>query len=146
MATVFTLKTNSKKVVFALDNLKREAAVAIERATRQGMMFYKGKVQKEQYSGRPGLNVQTGTLRRGWRVWSMGSIKGGNFAVKMTNNVIYGQIHDKSRSNAYAGKNRSVYMPVRTDVQGDFQKSGRNILIGKVSKELAILVERGLIT
>ena len=145
-SVVFSLNVNSKKVSFMLENLKYSVQTQIEKATRDGVRFFMGKVQKEQYSGRKsaefGLNVRTGLLRRAWRVWSFGSIRGGNFAVKMVNNVIYGRIH---QVGGWAGKDKRAYIPKRTYVPEDFQKSGKNIVIGKVSKELATLIERGLI-
>ena len=43
-------------------------------------------------------------------------------------------------------KTKQVFIPVRTDVAGDFQRTGRNIIIGKVSKTMAVLIERGMVT
>ena len=146
MGALFSIHVDTKKVVAALKDFKKEIRRKLQTAMTNGMREFKGEVQTQQYTGRPGLNVQTGTLRRSWRVWRIGSIASGNFVVKMVTNVKYARIHDKSRTGTgYTGRNYASFIPVRTNVAGHFQHGGRAIVIGHISDALANLVRRGIV-
>ena len=63
-----TFKSTAKQVIRSI--AQKEAAIvpAIITGMSQGMLEFRGHIQRTQMTGRPGLNVKTGTLRRSWYV------------------------------------------------------------------------------
>jgi hypothetical protein len=130
-------------------------------------------IQQKEYSGRPGLNVQTGALRSGWREKTKGT--GLDIVTTVTpgpTSKKYARIHDKSRegdgiirpktkqylwfkvqsgtrTTSKRGKplkkavtefswvrTKQVFIPIRTDVVGDFTGKGRNIFLSNINAAL----------
>jgi hypothetical protein len=111
-------------------------------------------IQQKEYSGRPGLNVQTGALRSGWRQQTKGT--GLDIVTIVTpgpTSKKYARIHDKSREGdgiiRPKGKplkkavtefswvrTKQVFIPIRTDVVGDFTGKGRNIFLSNINAAL----------
>lgn len=134
MSAQFTVK--QKKLISALTKKRSVFFRKAQSALFFGMRLFEGKLIKEQYTGRPGLNRPTGTLARGWFLRMLGSAQ--NLRVVLANSVVYGRIHDKSRPQAYVpGAPVSAYtapFPERTDVEGLFEKEGKGILQSQFMK------------
>ena len=136
------------------------------RAMHKGMDIFLGQCIRKYYAGRPGLNAPTGTLWRGWHIssWMGGDdsivklansqkyariheyggtikAKNGGWLVFPISNVSYRVkptkrgTHSRVVSTQWV-KVRSVTIPKRTDVLGEYGRTGYNIIKSQVETAL----------
>lgn len=173
MASGFTIKTNFAPFIKELNSRKSELNRAAIQAMTRGMDLFTGRIQKMYYSGRPGLQAPTGTLRRGWHVSAVFTGQGGlNTSVKLGNSQVYARIHEyggviKAKGSGYlsfvtknvsyrikptkSGKHtrmvtsnfirvKSVTIPKRTDVRGEFKRTG----FDTIKRQVALSINQTL--
>ena len=117
-----------------INTLRRKTDAVIDQIRRgmfEGIRLFEGASLKEFYTGRPGLNVITGTLRRGWLTKTITSYE--DFIVQLGNKVKYGPVHEFG----YPEKN----IPKRTDVIGKFQREGYGYLNKAISNRLSRFIK-----
>jgi hypothetical protein len=100
MSTGFTITSNFEEFAKELSSRKSELNTIATGAMRKGMLYFKGQIEKDFYSGRKssnlGLNRHTSGLVRGWHISSTMTGRGGlNTSVKLSNSEKYGLIHEK---------------------------------------------------
>lgn len=165
----FTITNNFPVFVKELNTRKSELNRTAVQAISRGMSYFLGIVQKKYYSGRPGLNAPTGTLRRAWYMRTLVSGKGGfDTSVRLSNSMPYAHIHEtggkiKAKNGGYlcfpvknisyriktmkSGKHakktttswvkvKEVDIPKRTDVIGEFGRTGIAIISREVSRSV----------
>lgn len=99
------------------EELKRIAQLIGERNARFLSMLQKGfqragqffiaKIQEEQMTGRPGLNVRTGNLRRSW--WPLTYSEGDDLIGKVFTDVKYARIHQTGGDIAIPARERTLH-------------------------------------
>jgi len=135
------LTSNIDQVVTALRNKTDAVIDQIRRGMFEGIRLFEGAAIKEFYTGRKGkmgLNVITGTLRRGWLTKSI--ISQEDFIVQLANKIVYGPTHEFSDYRLAWGRVMAYY-PKRTDVTGKWKKEGRDYLNKAVTKKLSRFVK-----
>lgn len=164
---------DSSKVLEFFRNRREKFNEDMTNAMRRSGREFIGYIQQKEYSGRPGLEVQSDALRGGWQETTSGS--GGDIATTITpgsTSKRYARAHDKSRTFdgwirpkvkeylcfkvhastrifSKAGKRlkrsvrefswvkvKQVFLPVRTDVVGDFAGRGREIFTANINTAL----------
>ena len=156
---------NFNYYVTRLENLQARIQMTGTRAMRKGMDIFLGQCIRAYYEGRPGLNAPTGMLRRGWHIssWMGGDDSVVKLANSMKYARIHekGGVIDHPGGTpympyhcAYEGKfiplNKSwigapgvkltkphkITIPKRTDVLGEYGRTGYNIIKSQVETAL----------
>jgi phage gpG-like protein len=141
----FRIKTNFKEIMKGLENKDRKAMIAVENGMVRGMRLFESKIIAEQMTGRPGLKVQTGNLRRSWVVGVERDI--GSTVVTLGTATKYARAHQFGTIIKHPGSSNGfgkgikipaheVKMPKRLHILEDFKASGLQILSKQVSREL----------
>jgi phage gpG-like protein len=137
-----TVKTNFKKVFDDLKKKDQQAMLLVEQGMVRGMELFSSRIIMKQMTGRPGLNVQTGNLRRSWVVRKTRTKD--DIAVSLGTQTKYARIHQYGGIIKNPGTNNGfgrgikipaydIRMPKRLFVLEDFQKTG----LGIISKQIA---------
>lgn len=118
--------SNIDQIIANLKKKDRRAMQSAERGMVRGMEFFSGKIIREQMGGRPGLNVQTGTLRKSWVI--LEKQKGAEFVVTLGTRTKYARVHQYG----YPPGN----IPKRLHILEDFKKSGLRIIAGEIKRTM----------
>ena len=124
---ILNFTSNIEQIINVLKKKTDAVIDQIRYGMFEGVRLFEGSALKEFYTGRPGLNVITGTLRRGWLIKTITSYD--EFIIQFANKVKYGPVHEFG----YPKKN----IPKRTDVTGKFRREGYDYLNKAISSRLS---------
>jgi hypothetical protein len=133
--------TNIEQLIQALQDKTSAVIDQIRRGMFEGVRLFEGAAIREFYTGRKGtkgLNVITGTLRRGWLTKTITSYD--DFIVQLGNKVIYGPTHEFSDTRKSVNGKMIVYRK-RTDVIGKFKREGLTFINKAVTNKLSKYVK-----
>lgn len=142
---------NDSIVVAALKAKKKWALEAGMNGMERGMRLYSAHIQKTQMSGRPGLNVQTGNLRRSWHVKRLPSM-----GVRLATSAIYARIHQyggviRARSKPFLvfhipgvgwRRKKEVRIPKRLNVVEELHTVGRKFIVQQMTLAIRQALQR----
>ena len=139
---VLKFTSDINKLANALRNKADAAIDQIRRGMFEGVRFFEGDAIKEFYSGRKGsvgLNVITGTLRRGWLTKTIVSYD--DFIVQLGNKVKYGPTHEFGDVRPVWGGPQIGQFKKRTDITGKWKREGYKYLNRAVTARLSRFVK-----
>ena len=139
------LNTNWEAVARSLGVTVDRMWKAAEIGAVKGMDVFMSKIQKEQMSGRPGLMVRTGNLRRSWNVRRR--LEGKDTVVSLGTATKYAAAHQFGMTIKHPGTHNGfgrgipipphdIKMPKRLNVIEDFAVSGKRLIISAIAREL----------
>lgn len=144
---MITYSDNVEKIVKALDRKNKRAMSAAKIGMVQGMEFFRSRILRNQMTGRPGLNVVTGTLRRSWFIRSRAELD--DFITTLATETFYAEVHEKGMTIRAKNKPymtfqyqgswhsvKEVTIPKRLNVIEDFKQAGIKIISRQVAKNL----------
>lgn len=153
-----SITSNAKIIAQAIENRSPNIQKALVDGLRQGMTIVRDTIIREQMTGRPGLKVQTGTLRRSWHVRKRAGQAKDGVTVRLSTSVKYARVHQEGTTiraiNAKALQfqlpngqwvtKKSVTIPKRLHVYEYFKDKGLNIIRKRVlTKVIKALKLRG---
>lgn len=113
--------TGEAAVINKFVTLSENASPALKRAMTRAAILLQRYVKQNKLSGRPGLNVQTGTLRRSI-AYTVEEPQRGTIVATVGTNVKYAGVHEfgfkgvvsvRAHMRQIKSRNKSKYVPVR---------------------------------
>ena len=146
-------KDNTQKFIKSLSFRYGKAKTLSKNALKLGLTDYSSYIQKEQMTGRPGLKVGTGDLRRSWFVTNANNI-GNDFSVKLATRSVYARIHQfggiikaktakylKFKINGSWISKKQVTIPKRLMVYEEFETKGKDFILDRLNHAISIFTK-----
>lgn len=133
--------TGEAAVINRFVTLANDASPTIKRAMTRAAILLQRYIKQNKLSGRPGLNVQTGTLRRGI-TYKVEEPQRGTVVATVGTNVKYAGVHEfgfkgvvtiKAHMRQVKSRNKSKFMPVR------FNKNSTRIAMKQTESGVAFV-------
>ena len=136
-------KSNAKKIIRALRVRRQWVLPIVTRALTDGLYRFQSRIIRRQMTGRPGLNVQSGNLRRSWYVITEAD-GSGDVSVSLTTRSKYARVHQGRKtgprtwvpSRVRTRSGGSFVMPKRLHVYEDWHKWGTKNVVRLLAKRL----------
>lgn len=134
---MITLRTNIEQVLRGMGMRKKLLVKEMVEALVKGMRKYESHIIRNQMSGRRspsyGLNRQTGTLARSWKLKTI-NLGTTNYGISLSTSSVYARIH---QFGGWTGRNHASYIPKRLWIYEEYKKIGRPDIIGRIDRAVS---------